>query len=40
MPARNEATERIGDCRKTVWTTAEWRATIDEDGHYCFAVAL
>jgi len=21
-------------------TIAKWRATVDEDGHYCFAVAL
>src|SRR5712691_232270 len=25
-------------CRGVLWR--RWRATVDEDGHYCFAVAL
>ena len=28
-------------CPLTIsWKIVEWRATADEDGHYCFAVAL
>ena len=25
---------------KVLTVLSEWRATVDEDGHYCFAVAL
>jgi hypothetical protein len=27
---------------RMIWTSRrfDWRATVDEDGHYCFAVAL
>jgi hypothetical protein len=29
----------IGGLRRR-WRIPKWRATADEDGHYCFAVAL
>jgi hypothetical protein len=32
-----EATQRPG---KSAQPFVKWRATVDEDGHYCFAVAL
>ena len=39
VPGRTLAEQRLGRRRSSVlWR--KWRATADEDGHYCFAMAL
>jgi hypothetical protein len=43
-PHFRKALTASGGCRKTPvvksYKIEQWRATADEDGHYCFAVAL
>ena len=38
--ASDGARRSVGALHKVLTVLLEWRATADEDGHYCFAVAL
>jgi hypothetical protein len=40
LATRGESVETSGFGVETIIQGGEWRATADEDGHYCFAVAL
>jgi hypothetical protein len=40
VAGRSEASASVAVVQLTEDVFGGWRATVDEDGHYCFAVAL